>query len=284
MTTTTKTQKLVTATIEPSIKSPEGAEVTICQTCGKLDVHCECEPATRVVTEQAAEALATTAQWGTWKTHGNAAKLFYYGTDRKAIDATDGRLVTVDIHHGSVRLTDQAGHVIHQVGVASRFWAVPQTEDEAPPANAGQTNPASPVAAKVPEVAAKMAEATAQAPQSGAGTVSKAVQKRVAKNADAAVAASKAKPAKQAKGKRAYKPKLSAKPNECKCGCGALVSKSYKPGHDARHASKLRVAYEAGEVTREQAIEAVGAGTLLASKLNRSLDLADQRNAARSAK
>lgn len=47
--------------------------------------------------------------------------------------------------------------------------------------------------------------------------------------------------------------------NECQCGCGALVARRYKPGHDARHKSALvastRTAPNAYQ--REQAVDAL---------------------------
>jgi hypothetical protein len=73
-----------------------------------------------------------------------------------------------------------------------------------------------------------------------------------------------------------------AAPKYCGCGCGMSVSRHYRPGHDARHSGELRRAYEAGTLTREQALAAVAHSPLLVSKLGRALDLASARMAAKS--
>lgn len=70
--------------------------------------------------------------------------------------------------------------------------------------------------------------------------------------------------------------------NACRCGCGGSTGGRYQPGHDARHNALLRKAYEAGEMSREQALAQVTGQ--LASKLARSLDLADKAVASKAAK
>jgi hypothetical protein len=72
-----------------------------------------------------------------------------------------------------------------------------------------------------------------------------------------------------------------AAPKYCGCGCGMSVTRKYRPGHDARHSGELRRAYEAGTITREQALAAVAHSPLLVSKLSRALQLAEARMAAR---
>jgi hypothetical protein len=68
----------------------------------------------------------------------------------------------------------------------------------------------------------------------------------------------------------------------CGCGCGAQVSRSYAPGHDARHASQLRQAVEAGSMTTRQA-KAIAAkvSPAFVAKVERSLArIKPQANAA----
>ena len=70
---------------------------------------------------------------------------------------------------------------------------------------------------------------------------------------------------------------------KCKCGCGQAATKSYRQGHDAKHVSQLREAFERGELTRDQALAAVSHSAGLQAKLARSLELAAGRKTAREA-
>lgn len=101
---------------------------------------------------------------------------------------------------------------------------------------------------------------------------------------DIAMTATTKPAAKRAPAKPASKPQPKAAapaPKLCGCGCKQTVTKRYRPGHDARHCSQLRAAYEAGKIGRDAALAQVAHSPLLVSKLTRSLALADQRNAAK---
>ena len=58
------------------------------------------------------------------------------------------------------------------------------------------------------------------------------------------------------------KPKSKKKPPEannlCGCGCGALVKRLFKPGHDAKHKSKLRKAAEEGNENAKKELQERG--------------------------
>jgi hypothetical protein len=74
----------------------------------------------------------------------------------------------------------------------------------------------------------------------------------------------------QAARKPADKPDQPAK---CRCGCGEQVTKQYKPGHDARHASQLRQAVAEGKLTRDAALKvASDTSPAFVAKVTRSLD------------
>jgi hypothetical protein len=72
----------------------------------------------------------------------------------------------------------------------------------------------------------------------------------------------------------------------CQCGCGASVQRKFAQGHDARHASQLRQAFEAGKLTRQQAqARADKISPAFSRKVQRSLELAAERKqAAKNAK
>jgi hypothetical protein len=79
------------------------------------------------------------------------------------------------------------------------------------------------------------------------------------------------------KAKGTYKPKPADK--QCACGCGELTARVFARGHDSRFASKLRAAYKAGEMTREQVIEAAGkVSERFHGKLVKSLAQADEES------
>lgn len=105
--------------------------------------------------------------------------------------------------------------------------------------------------------------------------------------ADQAKASQTAKPAAAATKPAATKPAAKSEPkqmNQCGCGCGQAVKGRFAQGHDARHCSQLRQAYEAGSLTRAKALAQVAFSDKLTAKLTRSLDLADERKAAAAAK
>ena len=60
---------------------------------------------------------------------------------------------------------------------------------------------------------------------------------------------------------------------QCRCGCGATVSKRYRMGHDARHVTQLAKAVLAGEINRRAATAKLDSDALKA-KLVRQLETA----------
>lgn len=83
-------------------------------------------------TAPAKTAAATAAPaWGTWKTHGNAARIVLFGFDRKAPKA-EGRTLDVFADGGMLAATDAAtGERVSLGGPATRFWATPVAAEPA---------------------------------------------------------------------------------------------------------------------------------------------------------
>ena len=74
------------------------------------------------------------------------------------------------------------------------------------------------------------------------------------------------KPASDQGGARSARPTV-----ECRCGCGATVTKRYRMGHDARHVTQLAKAVLAGQIQRRSATAKLDSDALKA-KLARQLD------------
>jgi hypothetical protein len=74
--------------------------------------------------------------------------------------------------------------------------------------------------------------------------------------------------------------KSDSTPRTCGCGCGAVTKSKFAIGHDARFASNLRKAFEAGTLTRAAAQKQADAvSPAFSRKVARSLTLAAERMA-----
>jgi hypothetical protein len=67
--------------------------------------------------------MTDTATWGSWKSHGNASELYYWGQSRKAAYEKDGRLITLSMEKGLLVGRDAQGNQVLCGGNATRFWA-----------------------------------------------------------------------------------------------------------------------------------------------------------------
>ena len=65
----------------------------------------------------------------------------------------------------------------------------------------------------------------------------------------------------------------TAAPVQCRCGCGATVTKRYRMGHDARHVTQLAKAVLAGQINRRSATAKLDSDALR-TKLVRQLETA----------
>ena len=208
--------------------------------------------ATKAPAKAADKPQATRA---TYKGHGHPAEFAFFGTGTKP--ETGKAVASCETSAHGFDLRDKAGKLICSIGVATKYWAGPLSDGTWGEVAGTQALPEKP---SIPEP-----------------TLAEAAKRHEA------VEAGKAKPlpevTNEALGKQGDQ---GAVPNYCRCGCGASVSRFFKPGHDARFSGQLRRAYEAGEITRDEALLQVAFSPLLVSKLGRALDLAAQRIAARS--
>lgn len=156
------------------------------------------------------------ATWGTWKTHGNAQRLMYFGEAKRGPHG-EGQEVTLEASNGGVVMKSadretkliQANSMSVGFGNAHRFWAAPvpeRKEQEKMEQNKSRKN----LPGKAPgQVPAPSAHKSAQRPLC-----------------------------------------------TCGCGLKvASKSSKFRQGHDARYVSKLVAMVLAGETTADNAID-----------------------------
>lgn len=168
----------------------------------------------------------TKPQWGTWKTHGHAAEVQFYGDDR-TFPAKEGIRSSVQSDgRGGIEITSLTGERIGTYGDglklarggATRFWAVPAVERQADK------------------------EFVEVDPVTEEGTET-FEEVRHSSDGDAIAVGTRPKASKRPSGSDTQTARAT-----CRDGCGVAVGrgKVYRQGHDARHVKQLLAKVVAG--------------------------------------
>jgi len=198
------------------------------------------------------------SKWGTWKDHGNATSLVYFGQYRRKPWA-EGKPATVTKDAAGISVLDAATGkpfandlVGGWRGFASRFHAAPAPSKEDSEVTDEQTGTA---AAEDPEMSTDGQVGTKE----GGLYENKQLPGK-----------SPAKAAKPTAGKQA-KPTAG----KCRCGCGQAVGgkSTFKQGHDARWISSLVAKVLQDKMTLDAARQATGeVSEALRTKLSKAVD------------
>jgi len=196
-------------------------------------------------------SAADTAKWGTWKTHGNATHLIYFGQNRKQIADHGIELVKVGMEKSMLHGRTADDKIALWGGPATRFWAA--QPDVTPvgnnvvvvrPDHVGEFVRTLVEGVTQPEpITEEDRDSDGQALESG--PIVNVVKPQGSKN----------------KGER-----TGQSGSTCRCGCQqiARLGRDYLQGHDAKHTAKLFRAIMAGKLTLAEAFEVLPSDVLKA--------------------